>query len=737
MAAERRQAHAFAVAGGEPAAGSSRVRLFEPLPGEEWRLAAAVEPAPGAGDPGEVAAIAFEALCDEWTARDGEAVETDLLRAFAAVHRALRDWRRSGGADGGADGMAGLTAVAFAADEAIVAQSQPGRAIVAGARGVRLIPSWPAWDPALDPESGAALGGERAQRPSLHRLDLRGGDTLVLCDSGMGAAIWMREGAGRPFRGLLSALAPGSALELLVGVAAEASLDDAFSLVLPLLPEKEAARLMDLRQRGEAAPEPFERAPVLLRLRPRGREAAPRAWAPPSPAAVAVGLGGGRTSPLEQARMRVVEAVEARSPGLPWGLQPATAMVPGAWAVSRYSDPPRDYGGWRDWVPVQDGVANAARTLAIAALAGAGLAALVVGYTVRQDRIERSELAVVRAQQALGTAAADPAAAAASIADAEAALAEARRSGADPSVIRQLEGALEASRDRAWGVTRLDGMRRIGSLPAAVAEYPVRLLASAGKAYIAGYGLYEIDAGTGQLIEVLAPGRIIDGQALGPVIAAVADGSGVTVTDGSAIYRPAENGGWERIIPGPGGNPLLSRPSAAFNRMLYAISPEGSILRYRVEDGVLRSETWASVEQYPDLAGAAQLAVDERINVLLRDGTVETFFEKRLEGVSAPPVTPAMGAGAWLAANGAGGAIYLIDPETAMGGASGRLVRFVPGGAAAQYAAPSPGALGGEVRLAAAAVAQARQAAVVERDGMLYLLNGNDLWIARLPEPEP
>ncbi|MGI9253236.1 MAG: hypothetical protein ACR2J8_05785, partial [Thermomicrobiales bacterium] len=205
------------------------------------------------------------------------------------------------------------------------------------------------------------------------------------------------------------------------------------------------------------------------------------------------------------------------------------------------------------------------------------------------------------------------------------------------------------------------------------------------------------------------------------------------VSDGMALYRLGATGVWERLPFVAGSGPAASRPTAGFNRMLYSLAPSGSILRYRADAQGLTSETWAAVEQYPDLAQARDIAIDERIHVLLADGTIETFREGLLESLSSPPVIPASSSGGFFAANGGSPVLYMVDPATTVGGAAGRVIRYVPGGEAQQFVAPNPGSLGGEAALAAAAIGSARQAAVVESLGQVFILSGDDLWVANIP----
>jgi hypothetical protein len=723
MAAVHRSALAFVVERGHPVEAAARLRLIDPLPEDDWGLILAVQPLPGIDR--DVFQLALDEVSRVWSLREGASVQDDLMRGFAAAHHALNAVRHERGLRSGESGMVGMTALAYAGAEAVLVQSLPGRVIIAGPGGVQTSPAWPAWDPAAAVPAGTALGGERARRPHVEQIDLGFGDVLVVCDSGIGNLIWRREEEGKPFRGLLTALTPDSTLDQLLGVAAGSALDDAFGLVLPIGP---ACDLRDLAaDRDIHEPRSARRFPW-SRSRRDGDGVAPFT----SPAAAAVRFPAGPTV-LEHARMRVVEAVESRAGAMLPGSAPEPPIAPWVRSVSRYNTPPDGYPDWRGRLPMLDGLGGGARTLGFAVLAGALLGGAGFGMSIRQERTERAAAAVVLAQEAIGSAAANPAQAGEAFISAESALAAARRNGADLSAIRQLEGSLEATRDRAWGVERLDGMRRAGSIPAAIATSPVTLLATSSKAYLVGHGLYEIDAASGQLIQVLTPGQDIGGSPLAPLVGGVADRTSVIVTDGAALYRQDDEGVWQRLPLGPGGNPLIGRPVAAFNGMLYTVSPEGSILRYRLDADGARSETWAGVGRYPDLASARQLAVNERIHVLLTDGTVDTFYEGALESVTAPLVTPPPAGPTFLAGAGDSGAIYLVDPQTTLGSTTGRILGFLPGGAARQFAAPIPGGLGGEVRLAATVIAEASQVVVVEQTGEVLLLNGKDLWVAKAP----
>jgi hypothetical protein len=362
------------------------------------------------------------------------------------------------------------------------------------------------------------------------------------------------------------------------------------------------------------------------------------------------------------------------------------------------------------------------------------LGSLGFAFNLREERIARAEAAVVSADDAIAAATADPRSATPAIEAAELALREARQSGADAAVIRSREDALTAARDEAWGISRLSGMRRVGSLPAALDGVDLRLIVAGSKAYLAGSGLYEIDPDSGQLIEVVVPGQQVAGATVDPIVDAAADRSGLVLSDGSALYRQDGAGGWERLPFAPGSaTTAAGQPTASFNRMLYALGSDGAILKFSERGDGIAPSTWAGLDQYPDLAAARDIAIDERIHVLLDDGTIHSFYRGVLDTVSTLPVMPAAGGDSFFAASGGARCVYVVEPGVTIGDATGRVIRFDVGGATQQFAAPNPGSLQGEEALAARALGAASQVAVSEAAGTIYMLSGGDLWIADLP----
>jgi hypothetical protein len=294
---------------------------------------------------------------------------------------------------------------------------------------------------------------------------------------------------------------------------------------------------------------------------------------------------------------------------------------------------------------------------------------------------------------------------------------------------------LESARDAAWAIERLGEPTRIGLLPEPLRDAETRLVAVDERAFLVGAGFYEIDVATGRLVEVLAPGAMVDGHAIGSIVDASADAQGLVVDDGSAFYRQGADGRWTataRFERSGAGWPRRGR-TATFNGRLYALEEDGRIVRYEDQGGGFAPTSWASPVDYPDLADANDIAVDGRVHLLLADGRVISMYEGMLDAAEVVPVSPPLGGDGFFGEANATKALYVVEPGFQAGRVRGRLVRFDAGGATQQFVAPAPSSADRKDLAAAEALGEARSGVVIEGNRTFVFLSGDELWQATLP----
>lgn len=736
-------AAAFALAAGQPAPADRLVHVDDRPAPNRARLAVAVEPlAPGPrGD--EAAALALTALREGFAAEPALPAAKALLRGFAAANQTLLAENRSA-AGGRWDGrvFAGATAIALAGREAIIAQVPPSQAIVVQDKRRYAFPSLASWRPDyLPPDDGPEpdpLGYRDACRPLLYRTLAVPGDLFLLCSSGIARGLALTDPDAIAVDHDVEAT-----LDRLGALVATRELDDAFAAAIrleavprrrtrPLSPPATAHRLPAGPSWPRPAPAPGAVArAVVPAVEPRpgrwgeGREERQPPAAPGLNAAV-LALSPATFDPFAALRLGLVGLVEWLAPR-PRRVPARPRRVPGVASIRRYRGGPSlpisvRASLPRGLVPTWLG-RSAASVLATALLVGG----TTLAFEVQRARADGARSALAALEIAVADLAADPLAVG-GLPRAEAALAAAGAAGVPPAALAAPLQALETARDTAWGIERLIAPVRLGRLPEALAGREVRLLAVGDRALLAGYGLYEIDPETGRLVELLVPGDTVGGVAVGPIVDAVVDAAGVAVSDGRAVYLRAADG-WSRT-PFAGSGPPSGR-TAGFGGYLYALAGDGSIVKY-VDDGdAFAPWPWAGPGDHPDLADARDIAVDGRVHVLLDDGRVLRFYQGVLEAANVVPVMPTLGGDAFFGAAPGSRALYLVDPAARIGPVAGRIIRFDAGGATQQFAAPVP--RGEAAAAAAAALAGAREVAVLEGSGRVLFLSGDDLWLAGLP----
>ncbi len=759
---------AFAVADGSPADAASFVYLGAEARG--GRLLLAVEPMAASARARELSSFLLRAMRDAFAARPGMPLADRLGLAVAAGNDALLFENRAAAGRWERPVLAGVTAVALAGREMAIAQLPPSQFVVVQDRRLYAAPALASWGTREDGDADAdeflePLGAGEIVAPTILRTQAAPGDLIVVCHSSIARAAARYPSSGALVASALATGDPDASLGALAEIVGERGLHDAFAVALRVGGGRRSIHAGGLGRRAAkgkpaaispasavvvpaeiasavevASPKPAARGPAGSALTTASAaNRAPKRAAPVGAAAAGTLAMEADADPFESLRLGLVGLVESFRirPALPRrDRRMPERNVPGAGCVSRYASASR----WanspaRTILPRGFALRVPGRVLALLVV----LALVVVGAAaavgVQQSRQVRAAEALAAADRAVGVLASDPVAPMLAIAEGEAALDAAAAAGADPNLLLARQAALDAARDEALGVERLSSMARLGSLPAGVDTENARLVTLGQRVFLAGGGFYEIDARRGFLVELLAPGQVVDGVPLGPIVDATVDATGVLLSDGAALYRQDGDGAWRRqplSEPRPAGGPT-DGPTASFNRMLYAIAPGGSIVKYENDGRGLSPWMWASAAEYPDLADGRDIVVDERVHVLLADGRVVSFYRGVLQSASALPVVPEFTGQGYFASAPGSRALYLVDEAARVGSTAGRLVRFDGGGRTQQFLAPlaSPGSAEGG--LAARALAEAQSVAVVEGSASLYLLAGNEIWKATLP----
>lgn len=760
---------AFAVAAGRPADIAASVFLGgDPRGGP--RLLVAIEPMDTGPRARELSVLALSTIRDRFLAQPGVPLADRLGDAVAAANTVLFHENRAAVGRWERPVLAGVTAIALAGREMVTAQLPPSQLIAVQDRRLYAVPALASWGAR---EEGAAdgddvaqpLGAGQATSPTILRTQTAPGDLVVLCHSAIARAAARFPSSGALVASALAGGDPDAGLDALTEIVVERGLDDAFAVVYRIDGRRAlgfggparfasngrnseasegaaAARPLDVaRFFTVAPPEPASHIPA----RQRSIHSARSAALPPQRTASAIAAVGGAMAldadadPFESLRLGIVGLVESFriAPGLPHhGHRMPQRTVPGAGSISRYVGG----AGWaspaaRAALPRGVALRIPGRLLVLLLLLALLVAGAALAVGIQQARQAQAAAALAAADRAVNDLSADPVAPMLAIADGEAALEAASAAGADPELVAARQGAFDAARDQALGVERLSNMARLGGLPDGVDAENARLVTLGQRVFLAGGGFYEIDARRGFLVELLAPGQTVDGVAIGRIVDATVDETGVLLSDGAALYQQDADGAWRRVPlsePRPAGGPT-DGPTASFNRMLYAIAPGGSIVKYENDGRGLTPWMWASAAEYPDLADARDLAVDERVHVLLADGRVVSFYRGVLESASAVPVAPEFAAQGFFASAPGSRALYLVDTTARVGSTVGRLIRYDGGGRTQQFLAPIASPNSAEGALAARALAESRSVAVVEGAASVYLLAGGEIWRATLP----
>ena len=430
-------------------------------------------------------------------------------------------------------------------------------------------------------------------------------------------------------------------------------------------------------------------------------------------------------------RLGLLAAAEAVMPRrrlapLPAAARPQSLAAPGAGSIQRH----REHGGlpaeWYANLPRGFDVPISRPWLAVSL--AVLLAVSGARYVVERERgaASATEAAVVRLDDALAAAAARGPDPVGRVVAAQAAYDRAVAAGATTTQLASRAAALDLERAATLGALSVGRVQALGALPADVGATP-RLLVDGDTVFVLGDALYSVDATRPTLVRLLAAGDSVQGQAVGPLRLGGADRSGVVVGDGTSAFARSNAGIWQRAELGTSdGIDVATAPFGEFDGALYTVDPARGILKLPTQAGEAPL-VWASVDRYPDLAAARDLAVDGSVRVLLDDGRLMTFYQHVAQSTVLPEVTPPLEQPAFLARAAGSTAVYVVDPATAIGTGRGRIVRVAADGSVRQIVLPTSGAVG-------SLLARATSVAVDERAGAVYLLADGQLWRFEVPD---
>lgn len=478
----------------------------------------------------------------------------------------------------------------------------------------------------------------------------------------------------------------------------------------------------------QTVPDGRARRPTAAPARRGGRPAAGALGTPrvPLPRRVAF-----RVVLPDSLRLGLLAAAEAVMPRrrlapLPVAGRPPSLTAPGAGSIQRH----REHGGlpaeWYANLPRGFDVPISRPWLAVSL--AVLLAVSGARFVVERERgaATATEAAVVRLDDALAAAAPPGPDRVGRVVAAQAAYDRAIAAGATSAQLASRSATLDHERAAALGALPIGRVQALGALPADVGATP-RLLVDGDTVFVLGDALYSVDGARPALVRLLAAGDAVQGQTVGPLRLGGAGSSGVVVGDGTAAFERSSAGIWQRVELGTSsGIDVATASFGEFDGALYTVDPARGILKLPAQAGEAPL-VWASVDKYPDLAAARDLAVDGSIRVLLGDGRLMTFYQHVARSTVLPEVTPPLEQPAFLARAAGSTAVYVVDPTTAIGTGRGRIVRVAADGSVRQIVLPTSGAVG-------SLLAKASSVAVDEAAGAVYLLADGQLWRVEVPD---
>lgn len=249
--------------------------------------------------------------------------------------------------------------------------------------------------------------------------------------------------------------------------------------------------------------------------------------------------------------------------------------------------------------------------------------ATVAAWGYRQAQAERAveSLPAVEAALTAAIGSADPPALTQAIEEAEGVIAAADGRG-DPDQVVRIRHQIVQATDLVNGTTRLSNLSRVGRLPATIGDPAgAKLVVAGGHLYLVAGSVFQIDAGSRHLTEILTEEMGIARDAFGRVAFSASDGPSLLISDGAATHRFLD-GAWQQVAVQDLVNE--TEPGAivagAFNGRLYLLDTGSGNLVVTTEDGGTRSWLQEGQEALPDeIVG---MAIDGSIHLLARDGSL-------------------------------------------------------------------------------------------------------------------
>jgi hypothetical protein len=729
----------FAIAGGVAADAADLVFVARSPDRFGRLLLAAVEPLDASLRGRDLAGVALRVMRESFATTPGSGADA-LLASVSAANAALLNESRALGAGRPTRRLCvGATGIAIAGREIVVAQCPPSQAMLVQDGQVYAFPDVDSWRGDYQPDQpippANPLGFGEDEQPLVYVSEAAPGDLIALCATSVGRSIGRDEDhAVALYGGSLLTIDLEGSVDRLERLLAEEHIPDGFAVV---------ATIVRLGRRPRPVPALPRRAQIMARAADRG-DAVPRpAVAAHARAEAGADRFGGSPRPrFEGLRdwaidLAEIAAMQRRGSMVASESRRQALAAPGALSVQRH----RESGGlppeWRANLPRGPGVQMPSRLLAVTivlflALSGTGLA---VGH--QRDRATRAEAALATADLAMRSAAENSGMAMAAIAEAEAALAGAAAAGASGDALLRRQAELFRIRDEVWGVRRLEGIERVGALPGAARNGPVRLALSGRTLFLAAGDLFEFDGSSDRLVRLLARGDTVGGEATGELRDVSVDGGQVVASDGEALYVRDDRGNWHRnpLAISDVGGLRADAPIVAWGEAAYALSWDGDIVRLEQSANGPIASDWATVAAYPDLEAARDFVIDGRIHVLLADGRTLTFSRGALIGTSTPFVVPLLSDVAALAEAPFANALYIVDRNGQVGQNRGRIVRVDAAGNAVQFIPPPPAPADPRSELVAQSLAEVENLAIDELTGTVYWVSDGALWRARLPAP--
>lgn len=696
-------------------------------------LLAAVEPLDRSPRANELATVALRALREHFAATPGSATEA-LQTAFAAANAAIcAENRPFAGGHWERRVCVGATGIALSGREIVVAQAPPTQAILVQDGQVYAFPDVASWRgdyvPSIVNAEGHPLGFAEELTPRLSFSEAAVGDLIALVSTNLGRIMGRDEDvAFELHRGALLTGDLEGSVDRLERLLDAHDVIDAYAVIAAITKLPQQARIRRILPRPRAAAGERRWPP---RTRPARFPVVPNA-----PLLASADAPRPAFEAVRDAFIRAAEGVSSPKRGSSARLdaRQRALAAPGALSVSRYRESSGLPPEWRANLPRGPGVHVPARLLAVSfvlflTVGGTGVA---VGH--QRDRQAQAATALAAADAALQSALENPGSATSLVGEATKAVQDARASGASGEALASRERELARVRDQIWGIERLSDVTRLGALPSEHSG-AVRLAISGDTLYLAAGNLYELDAESHTLVTLLEEGdAVVDGTA-GAIHDVSLDGGNVVASDGAATYVRDEAGRWRRheLAISDVGELREGVPVTTWGDATYALSWDGNIVRFEETSRGSLAETWATVEENPDLETARDFAIDGRINVLLADGRTLIFSRGALQGTLSPFVVPTLNKAAFLAQAPFATNFYIVDPASAVGENVGRIVRADASGNARQLLTPEEGIAELSAEEIATALASAQDMAVDELSGVVYWVSGNEVWKARLP----